>query len=56
MTFLRIHETTLPHLDVIEKAILDALIKQGRACVITDSGDVIQGKKRIVEAFPKIRV
>lgn len=56
MTFLQIHTTTLPHLDFIEQAILDVLILQGRACIINDSGDVIQGKKRIVEAYPKIKV
>jgi len=33
---LRVHDTTLPHLDLIEKVILDDLIRQGKAVVITD--------------------
>jgi len=32
---LQVHETTLPHLDIIEKIILDELVRQGRAIVIT---------------------
>jgi hypothetical protein len=33
-----VHETTLPHLDFIEKIILDELIRQGRATIINDAG------------------
>jgi hypothetical protein len=35
---LQIHATTLPHLDLIEKIILDELIRQGRAVVVPDTG------------------
>lgn len=35
---LRVHATTLPHLDMIEKIILDDLIKQGKA-VVVPAGD-----------------
>lgn len=31
---LRVHPTTLPHLDFIEKIILDELVRQGRAEII----------------------
>jgi len=31
---LQVHATTLPHLDFIEKIILDELVKQGRAVVV----------------------
>lgn len=31
---LQVHATTLPHLDMIEKIILDELIRQGKAIVI----------------------
>lgn len=31
---IQIHATTLPHLDFVEKILLDELIKQGRAEVI----------------------
>lgn len=31
-----IHQSTLPHLDVIERAILDCLLQQGRAKIIPD--------------------
>ena len=34
---LQVHETTIPHLDVIEKAILDVLIQQGRAQIIPNA-------------------
>jgi hypothetical protein len=33
-SILEIHETTLPHLDLIEKILLDELVRQGRAVVI----------------------
>ena len=33
---LTVHTTTIPHLDIVEKAILDELIRQGRAAIITD--------------------
>jgi len=33
---LQIHATTLPHLDLIEKIILDELIRQGRARILPD--------------------
>lgn len=37
---LQVHATTLPHLDFIEKIILDELLRQGRAIVIdaTEAG------------------
>jgi len=31
---IQIHETTLPHLDMVEKILLDMLIEQGKAVVI----------------------
>jgi len=31
---LQVHATTLPHLDFIEKIILDELLRQGRAIVV----------------------
>ena len=31
---IKIHKTTLPHLDFIEKILLDELLKQGRAVII----------------------
>lgn len=31
---LRVHVTTLPHLDFIEKILLDQLLKSGRAEII----------------------
>jgi hypothetical protein len=37
---LQVHATTLPHLDLVEKIILDELIKQGRAVIINESGTV----------------
>jgi hypothetical protein len=37
---LQVHATTLPHLDFIEKIILEELIRQGRAAIIKDSGMV----------------
>jgi hypothetical protein len=33
-----IHQSTLKHLDVIEKAILDCLVRQGRAVIVPDEG------------------
>ena len=33
---LLIHDSTIKHLDVIEKCLLDALIQQGRAKIIPD--------------------
>jgi hypothetical protein len=33
---LRIHGTTVPHLDMIEKIILDELVRQGRAVVVDE--------------------
>jgi hypothetical protein len=32
---LQVHDTTVPHLDLIERAILDVLIQQGRAVIIS---------------------
>jgi hypothetical protein len=34
---LQVHETTIPHLDIIEKAILDELIRQGRAAIVAEN-------------------
>ena len=31
---LQVHATTLPHLDFVEKILLDELIRQGRATII----------------------
>jgi hypothetical protein len=31
-----IHQSTIPHLDIIEKSILDCLIQQGRARIVPD--------------------
>jgi hypothetical protein len=33
---LTVHESTLQHLDVIEKYLLDALIQQGRVRIVPD--------------------
>jgi len=33
---LVIHDSTIKHLDVVERAILDCLLAQGRATVIPD--------------------
>ena len=33
---LRVHDTTLPHLDPIEKVILDELVQMGRAVIISE--------------------
>ena len=33
---LQVHDTTLPHLDFIEKIILDELVRQGRAEIISE--------------------
>ena len=35
---LQVHTTTLPHLDIIEKAILDCLLQQGRAEIVQEAG------------------
>ena len=32
---LQVHDTTVPHLDFIEKIILDELIKQRRAIIVS---------------------
>ena len=34
---LRVHETSIPHFDFIEKAILDALIGLGKAEIIAET-------------------
>jgi hypothetical protein len=34
---LQVHDTTLPHLDFVEKIILDELIRQGRAEIVSES-------------------
>jgi len=34
---LLVHQTTLPHLDFIEKVILDELVRQGKAQIINDN-------------------
>jgi hypothetical protein len=34
---IQVHETTLPHLDIIERAILNCLIKQGQAVIISQN-------------------
>ena len=36
---LQVHTSTLPHLDFIEKILLDELIRQGRAEIISDDDD-----------------
>ena len=36
---IRVHETTLPHLDLIEKILLDELVRQGKAEIITEEPD-----------------
>ncbi len=33
---LRVHDTTLPHLDPIEKVILDELVRLGRAVIVSE--------------------
>ena len=33
---LQVHDTTLAHLDFIEKVILDELIRQGRAEIVSE--------------------
>ncbi len=33
---LRVHDTTLPHLDLIEQVILDELVKTGRAVIVSE--------------------
>jgi hypothetical protein len=33
---LQVHDTTLPHLDFIEKILLDELLKLGKAEIISD--------------------
>lgn len=34
---LRVHDTTVPHLDFIEKILLDELIRQGRAEIVSEN-------------------
>ena len=36
-SILQVHDTTLPHLDLIERAILDTLVAQGRAVIVPDA-------------------
>jgi hypothetical protein len=36
-TILAVHATTVPHLDIVEKAILDILILKGRAQIIQEA-------------------
>jgi hypothetical protein len=36
---LQVHTSTLPHLDFIEKILLDELIRQGRAEIISDDDE-----------------
>jgi len=33
---IQVHDTTLPHLDFIEKILLDELVRQGRAVVVSE--------------------
>lgn len=33
---LQVHDTTLPHLDYIEKILLDELVRQGRAVIVSE--------------------
>ena len=35
-SILKVHDTTLPHLDLIEKAILETLVAQGRAVIVSE--------------------
>ena len=37
---IQVHSSTLPHLDFVEKIILDSLVKQGRAVVIDEQREV----------------
>ncbi len=39
-TILQVHDTTLPHLDFIEKILLDQLVKLGRAEIISEKPEV----------------
>lgn len=34
---LTVHATTVPHLDLIEKILLDELVRQGRAVVVPEA-------------------
>lgn len=38
---LQVHQTTVPHLDFIEKILLDELVRQGRAIVMENNPVVI---------------
>jgi hypothetical protein len=33
---LQVHDTTLPHLDPIEKVILEKLVQMGRAVIVSE--------------------
>jgi hypothetical protein len=37
---IRVHDTTLPHLDLYEKILLDELLRQGRAVIVSENQTV----------------
>ena len=47
---LQVHGTTLPHLDPIETAILDELVRVGRAVIVSE--DKIVRSQGINEGMP----
>jgi hypothetical protein len=41
---LRVHDTTIPHLNFVEKILLDELIRQGKAEIITNMSGKLTGE------------
>ena len=41
---IRVHDTTLPHLDIIEKILLDELIRLGKAEIVSEMPDQSAGR------------
>jgi hypothetical protein len=44
---LQVHSTTLPHLDIIETAILEELLRTGKAIIIDDGRQAPAGVEHV---------
>lgn len=55
---LKVHQATVPYLGILEQALLKELVRVGRAVIVNDRNEIIEGKplKKKLLKYPPVAV